>query len=100
MHLFYYISSSGNTVCYLVFVIDELQSKSGIGQLHGLKQGSIGRLARLQRTLAPVQWTQLRVDISSFFFNSPGHVMWCKMKYHMLSFYLALTCRRHSDHRS
>lgn len=39
---------------YLVVVIDELQGESGVGQLHGLQQGSIGRLTRLQRSLTPV----------------------------------------------
>lgn len=39
---------------YLIVVIDELQGESGVGQLHGLQQGSIGRLARLQRSLTPV----------------------------------------------
>ena len=39
---------------YLVVVIYELQGESGVGQLHGLQQGSIGRLARLQRSLTPV----------------------------------------------
>lgn len=26
-----------NSVTYLIFVIDELQSESGVGQLHGLQ---------------------------------------------------------------
>lgn len=38
---------------YLIVVIDELQRESGAGQLHGLQQGSIGRLTGLQRSLTP-----------------------------------------------
>lgn len=41
-------------VIYLVVVIDELQRESGVGQLHGLQQRSIGRLTRLQCPLTPV----------------------------------------------
>ena len=36
---------------YLVVIIDELQGKSCVGQLHGLQQGSVWRRARLQRSL-------------------------------------------------
>lgn len=41
-------------VVYLVVVIDKLQGESGVGQLHSLQQGTIGRLTRLQCSLTPV----------------------------------------------
>lgn len=41
-------------VAYLVLVINELQGELGVGQLHGLQQGPVGRLASLQGSLTPV----------------------------------------------
>lgn len=49
---------------YLVLVVDELQGELGVGQLHGLQQGAVRRLASLQGPLTPV-WS-FRISLSCF----------------------------------